>query len=269
MQQADDFLEESNTLFWLLEPLEDEAYQKMTQFKDWTISDVIGHLHMWNWAADLSLNNPDAFQKLMNDVTEKFIAGGSFRDVEADWLDGLKNTELLHEWRLFYTAMHERFNKTDPKKRVKWAGPDLSVSTSITGRLMETWAHGQEIYDILSVRRKVTDRIQNIAQLGVITFRWTFANRQMKIPPCKPYVKLTAPSGKIWEWNDPSDINRVEGSAEEFCQVVTQTRNVVDTSLKVIGETANSWLSIAQCFAGLPSDPPEPGTRSIAPPTEI
>jgi len=82
MQQADDFLEERNTLYQLLEPLDDEVFQKVTQFKDWTISDVIGHLHMWNSAADLSLNDPDAFQNLMNDVAENFIAGGNFRNVE-------------------------------------------------------------------------------------------------------------------------------------------------------------------------------------------
>jgi uncharacterized protein (TIGR03084 family) len=265
MQQADDFLEESQTLYRLLAPLGDKNFQKVTQFKDWTISDVIGHLHMWNWAADLSLNDPTAFQTLLDSVAEKLIAGGTFREAEAEWLDGLENTELLQEWHLFFTAMADRFKKSDPQKRVKWAGPDLSVKTSITGRLMETWAHGQEIYDVLGVKRKANDRIKNIAQLGVITFGWTFSNRQMDIPLNKPFVKLTAPSGKIWEWNDPSDDNRVEGSAEEFCQVVTQTRHFSDTSLSVIGETANSWLSLAQCFAGPPSDPPEAGSRSISP----
>ena len=78
-----------------------------------------------------------------------------------------------------------------------------------------------------------------------------------------PYVKLTAPSGEVWEWNDPSTTNFVEGSATEFCQVVTQTRNIADTRLRVVGETAKRWMAIAQCFAGPPEEPPAPGSRYV------
>jgi hypothetical protein len=53
----------------------------------------------------------------------------------------------------------------------------------------------------------------------------------------------------------------IEGDAIEFCQVVAQTRNIADTSLKVAGETAAAWMAIAQCFAGPPETPPPPGSR--------
>ena len=51
------------------------------------------------------------------------------------------------------------------------------------------------------------------------------------------------------------------GSAVEFCQVVTQTRNIADTGLKLVGETARNWMQNAQCFAGPPETPPAPGSR--------
>ena len=79
----------------------------------------------------------------------------------------------------------------------------------------------------------------------------------------KPYVKLTAPSGAIWEWNEPQTDNKVEGTATEFSQVVTQCRNIQDTSLKMAGEAANKWMQIAQCFAGNPETPPEKGQRHL------
>ena len=41
----------------------------------------------------------------------------------------------------------------------------------------------------------------------------------------------------------------------------TQVRNINDTSLKVTGNIAKKWMSIAQCFAGPPEDPPKVGTR--------
>ncbi|MBU3915904.1 TIGR03084 family protein [bacterium] len=260
MQQAIDFREESDALYQLLEPITAEDFQQKTQFKNWTINDVLGHLHMWNWAADVSLNDNKAFEEFLTSLITD-LANGSLRDFEKKWLKGLIGKELLREWHTFYTEMSKRFEAADPKTRVKWAGPDMSVRSSITARLMETWAHGQEVYDHLGVVRDNKDRIKNIAVLGINTFGWTFMNRGLNVPENKPYVKLTAPSGEIWEWNDPSTENRVEGAAEDFCQIVTQVRGIGDTSLKVVGETATQWMSIAQCFAGPAETPPKPGTR--------
>ena len=64
--------------------------------------------------------------------------------------------------------------------------------------------------------------------------------------------------------NDESYTDLIEGNAEDFCQVVTQVRNIMDVNLNVIGEIANEWMSIAQCFAGPPEQPPKPGTRFTA-----
>jgi uncharacterized protein (TIGR03084 family) len=97
--------------------------------------------------------------------------------------------------------------------------------------------------------------------LGVNTFGWTFVNRGLDVPTPVPHVRLTAPSGETWTWNDPSEVELVEGNATEFCQVVTQVRGIGDTKLNVLGDVATRWMSIAQCFAGLPEDPPVPGTR--------
>lgn len=264
LQQAIDFREECDALFDVLEPLSEADFERKTLFKDWTINDVLGHLHMWNHGADLSLNDPEAFAALMKQVSASFGKDQSHLDYMWTWLKGIRGKELLAAWREFYPEMAERFGAADPKARVKWAGPDMSVRSSITARHMETWAHGQEIYDLLGKECPNTDRIKNIAVIGVNTFRWTFLNRGMEVPEDVPYVRLTAPSGAIWEWNEPSETNRIEGSAVEFCAVVTQVRNIADTSLTVDGLTAMTWMAVAQCFAGAPEDPPAPGTRHIA-----
>ena len=141
----------------------------------------------------------------------------------------------------------------------------MSVRSSITARLMETWAHGQEVFDQLGVVRVNTDRIRNIVVLGVNTYPWSFRVRGMDVPGPMPYLRLTAPSGETWEWGDVSADTRIEGSAEEFCQVVTQVRNIGDTRLSVAGDAARQWMSIAQCFAGPPEKPPAVGTRFTLP----
>jgi uncharacterized protein (TIGR03084 family) len=140
----------------------------------------------------------------------------------------------------------------------------MGVRMFTTARQMETWAHGQAIYDLMGVARQPGDRLRNIAEIGVRTYGWTFANRGQPVPGPAPYVRLAGPSGRVWEWNDPSPDSRIEGDALDFCQVVTQTRNIADTRLAVTGEPARIWMSLAQCFAGPPENPPAAGTRIAA-----
>ncbi len=257
LQQAIDFRDESHALYDLLEPQADGVYSQATQFKDWTVDDVLGHLHTWNVAADLSLTDEDAFADFLEQVSQQ-----GMRAFEAALLDGLRGRDRLEHWREFYLQMAQHFADADPRQRLRWAGPDMSVRSSISARLMETWAHGQEVYDKLGVVRVNADRIQNIAVLGINTFGWTYQCRELTPPEDKPHVRLSAPSGATWAWNEPCENNLIEGSAEEFCQVVTQVRNIADTTLHVVGEVATQWMSMAQCFAGPPATPPVPGSRT-------
>ncbi|WP_207764921.1 hypothetical protein [Hyphococcus luteus] len=137
----------------------------------------------------------------------------------------------------------------------------MSARSSITARQMVTWAHGQAIYDELGLDRQNTDAIQNIVILGVNTYGWTFATRGRAALEPRPTIILTAPSGDIWTYGDDQEDERIEGDAVEFCQVVTQVRNVKDTRLAITGPNATAWMEAVQCFAGPPVDPPAPGMR--------
>lgn len=258
---ANDFKEENDALAQLLKPLADADFQKKTLFKEWTVNDIVAHLHYFNHAADLSLTDELAFLELAQELAEARKSGETMREFTDRKLNHVQGTALFELWRNYYPPMSQRFVVADPKKRLQWVGPTMSVRSSITARLMETWSHAQVIYDLLGLERKEHDRIKNIVVIGINTFGWTFTNRKETVPEEIPYLRLIAPSGEIWEWHEPSKNHFIEGKAVEFCQVVTQTRNVADTQLNVQGETAQRWMAIAQCFAGLPNDPPAPGTR--------
>ena len=263
LQQAIDFKAESDALYQLLQALNDDDLNEATQFKGWTINAILQHLHYFNYAARISLQDGPEIRQLLDDLRKSQEKGESLVDYADTQLNGVKGRSLLRLWRDYYTDMAHTFREADPKQRVKWAGPDMSVLSSITARLMETWAHGQAIFDLIGVMREDRDHIKNIVVLGNNTFTWTFTNREEKVPDQKPFLKLRAPSNDIWEFNDHSEHNRIEGTATEFCQVVTQTRNVRDTTLNVVGDTANKWMAVAQCFAGPSRNPPNPGTRFV------
>lgn len=269
MREAQDFLHESHCLANLLGDASDKDFDRKTLFKDWTIEDVIGHLHLWNYAAMLTVEDSEKFAAFLTPLLKGLMAGGTHPEIQRQWLDenagGLRGRTLFDAWIELYRKTAQLYQNTDPQKRVAWAGPPMSAQSKIIARQMETWAHAQSIFDLLGQEREDTDRLQNIAHLGVTTYSWTFRNRAIEPPTPKPFVQLTAPSGTIWEWNDPQNDNKIEGMATQFCQVVTQTRNIADTALTVIGEPANQWMCKAQCFAGAPNDPPIKGSRYKSP----
>ena len=257
MQQAHDLREEGDELYGLVRSLTTDDWDRHTPFKNWTVNDVVAHLHTTDLVATVALEEPDRFRAMVRDGERAIWIGGA----SANPSDLPKGAELGERWYAYLGELCDRLARVDPSTRVPWFGPDMGARMFATARQMETWSHGQDIYDLLKRPRNNTDRIKNIAVIGVRTFGWTFANRREEIPSDIPYVRLTAPSGETWEWNEPSDTNFVKGDAVEFCHVVTQGRNIADTVLEVAGDTATRWMAVAQCFAGGPETPPEPGER--------
>ncbi len=261
LQESLDLRAEADELHAFLTTLRDADWSRETPFLGWTPWDVVAHLHYFDRVSLLALTDPGAFAAQRETLMQERLAGLSSAEQARRALGALGPPALLARWRDTCHALADALGASDPKRRLPWFGPDMAVRTFTTARLMETWAHGQDVYDLLRAPRVHTDRIRHIAVLGVKTFGWTFANRGLEAPGDPPYVRLVAPSGAIWEWNAPSDTERVAGSAVDFCHVVTQGRNVADTALEVTGDTARRWMVIAQCFAGAPADPPKPGER--------
>ena len=260
MQQAEDFRAESNALHDLLDGVDPAIYTEPTLFKSWTINSVLEHLCFWNQMAGLQLTDEAELLARMSAIGQH---KDGMRGFERDHFAGLSGPDLRAQWHTDMNTAADLYADADPKQRLKWAGPDMSARSSITARLMETWAHGQEVYDHLGRVRTNKDRLQNIVILGVNTYGWTYKTRKETPPGPMPHLRLTAPSGALWTYGEESTTELIEGSAEGFCQTVTQTRNVADTDLQVTGPIATDWMSKAQCFAGAPEKPPAPGIRSI------
>ena len=256
-----DFVAEVDELAALLEQLPAAAWSIVTQFKSWTINDVVLHLFASDQMGQASLESAEAFTALRSDMLRVRQAGLSMIEETRLRFPGLNGRRLLDAWRNQVHQLATGLDAHDPKFRVAWSGPGMSVRTFATARQMESWAHGSEIYDALSVDRVEQDRIQNIAILAAKTFGWSFSNRGLAVPDVVPYVELTSPSGLTWQWNQPHTGEAVIGGAAAFCAVATQIRNVQDTDLRVHGEISAQWMAIAQCFAGSAVSPPAPGTR--------
>ena len=160
-------------------------------------------------------------------------------------------------WDRGHAGMMRELSVADPTARVPWYGPPMGVMSFVSARLMETWAHGQDIADALGAQRAPTDRLRHVAHLGVRARPFSYLVHGLDVPPGRIDVTLTAPSGGAWHWEIGSPEQgeqpaEVTGPAFDFCLVVTQRSNVADTGLTITGDRARQWMSIAQAFAGPP-----------------
>ncbi|MCH2173214.1 TIGR03084 family metal-binding protein [Myxococcota bacterium] len=261
LQVSEDFREEVDQLHALLRTLEPSDWDRETQFIGWTPWDVIAHLHFYDLMSMASLAGEETFGPEREALITAFQARKTNQQIARERFANLDASELMARWHATAHDLARDLGSAEPKLRLLWFGPDMGLQMFTTARYMEVWAHSQEIYDLVGAPRTYNDRIKNIATIGVKTFGWTFVNRALDVPGPPPYVRLVAPSGEIWEWNEPSESECVRGDGLDFCHVVTQTRALADTKLEVTGEVANTWMPIAQCFAGPAVDPPKPGTR--------
>lgn len=259
MEQALHFEEECRVLDQLLTTLPEPDWDAETAFKGWRINDILVHLYFWNQMAAWSIFDPETFGPQMDRV-QAHIRTNGMRATENEWIEE-RGSALLLAWREHYQSVVPKWQSADPKQRVRWAGPDMSIRSSVTARQMETWAHAQAIFDWCGVERAESDRVRNIVVLGVNTFGWTYQVRGLPVPPAVPQLRLRSPSGALWELGGDSGKDLITGDAVDFARVVTQTRHFHDTALEAQGEIAQWWMLNAQCFAGGPQDPPAPGSR--------
>ncbi|MDP6978880.1 MAG: TIGR03084 family metal-binding protein [Myxococcota bacterium] len=262
LQESEDLLLEARELDALLDRLTDEQWETPTAFMEWTPWDVVAHLHYFDLVSLAALQGEETFKEERDAVIKGVMSGATNKQIARERFGDLSPGELRRRWLESCEEMAKQLGESDPKRRLPWFGPDMGVRMFTTARFMETWAHGQEVYDLLGVTREYNDRIKHICAIGNRTFGWTFVNRKLEVPGPPPYVKLTSPSGETWEWGEENEDEVITGLASDFAHVVTQGRNIADTDLDVKGEVATQWMSIAQCFAGGAVDPPAPGTRT-------
>ena len=249
-----DVAAEEAALDAVLVDLDAAAWATPTPAAGWDVRDSVAHLAFTEDLAMLALTDPDGFSvrrdALLTAEDDTLLLGGGRRRSGAavrDW------------WRAASAATLDGLAALGPRDRVLWFTGPISAMSFATARLMETWAHGQDVRDALGLDPAVSARLRHVADLGVRTRPFAYETRGRTPNPTPVRVELTGPDGTSWVWGDPAD-DRVRGSALDFCLVATQRIHPADTGLTVEGPAAVEWIGIAQAFAGSPTEhrPPRP-----------
>ncbi|CAM5484261.1 TIGR03084 family protein [Streptomyces avidinii] len=253
-----DLREEGRELDLLVGELPGRDWARPTPAPGWSLAHQIAHLHWTDRASLLSLTDADAFAGL---VEEALKAPDSFVDAGAEEGAALPPAELLARWRAGRAALDEALAAASPEARFPWYGPPMKAASMASARLMETWAHGQDVADALGVRRVPTARLRHVARIGVRARDYAYAVRGLTAPAGEFRVELAAPgdSAEPWTYGPPDAPQRITGPALDFCLLVTQRAHRADLALTATGPDADRWLDIAQAFAGPAGPGREPG----------
>jgi uncharacterized protein (TIGR03084 family) len=239
--------EETTALCAALDAAGDEAYALPTPSPGWTVADQMSHLAYFDEVATTSVLDPVAFSS-MRDEADRL--GASLPDEVAARYRDRSPDELRRWFNAARGSMVDAMLAAGPSLRVPWYGPDYSVASAMTGRIMETWAHGQDVFDALGVAHPSTRALHDVARLCARTRANSYVTHGRVLPDEEVAVELHAPDGTTWTFGEGT--SAVRGDAVEFCLVATQRLHVADTSLEADGPAAQEWLELAQAFAGPP-----------------
>jgi uncharacterized protein (TIGR03084 family) len=244
-----DLRAESAALDALVANLPAARWADVTPAPGWTIAHQIAHLLWTDRVALTSVTDESGFATLLDEAAKDPTG---FVDVAAETEARRPAAELLADWRTTRNRLHDALLAVADGRKLPWFGPPMSAASMATARLMETWAHGLDVADTLGVHRPPSARLKSIAHIGVRTRDFAFTVHGLT-PPAEPFrVELRAPDGSTWSWGPDDAAQRVTGSAEDFCMLVTQRRPRSELDVTAAGADAEQWLGIAQAFAGPP-----------------
>ncbi|WP_227997741.1 TIGR03084 family metal-binding protein [Nocardia australiensis] len=246
-----DFAAECADLEQMVAPLAPRDWATPTPAPGWSIAHQIAHLAWTDEVAVLAVTDADGFAKLLVEAAPKAL---TFVDEGAEELAVTPPPELLARWRKGRAALAAALATVPTGTKLAWFGPPMSTASMVSARIMESWAHGQDVADALGVTRTPTDRLRTVAHLGVRTRNFAYSVRGRTPPEAEFRVELTGPDGAIWSWGPEDAEQRVSGPALDFCLLVTQRRHRDDLALRSTGADAADWLTIAQAFAGSTGD---------------
>ena len=216
-------------------------WSKPTPAAGWTIAHQIAHLAAADANVLIAIRTPEAFAAVLKQ-------GSQAADLDAAAGAAKPRSVLLEQWRTGRSEVAAALRDIPLGQGFPWYGSQLTAALMVLLRLMETWAHGQDVFDTLGVSHRPTGRLRHVASLGVVGRELSFYAAQLPVPAEPFRVELTGPDGQTWVWGPEDAGQRVQGSAFDFCLRVTQRRSLAETDLKAVGEDAQKWLENARVF---------------------
>ena len=220
-------------------PLKD--WDKKTRSVGWTIRDTISHLaDSEELAASVMTGEADLTRYRSTPDLD------SLRQEAVDKGRKMRPQDVIEWWRGGRAKVVEPLSHMGPEHRLEWIAGSMSARTLATTRLMETWAHGLDIYEALGAEIEDTPRIRHICWLGWKSLPYAFKLAGHDYVPIR--VEVIGPGYVKWVYGPDDAENLIKGSAADWARLSVRRATVKDTRLKVTGEAAQVAVEVVRTY---------------------
>ncbi len=240
-----DLVSEQDALFDVLGSVTGDTWFAATPAKGWDIRDSVAHLADTD---EIAVDTCLGRARPLNDFgatlagAEDLTFWGVLRGRR------MPGADVLAWWQRAAAEEREVLAGLDPTTRVPW-GLGMRVSSFVTARLMETWAHGLDIRTTLGVESPDTARLRNVAWLAIRALPYAFSVAGVEPPGVPIRFELQGPDDDVWTFGPPDVPDVVRGDAGQFCRLFVQRLTRADaTSLVAEGDAADAALDVARAY---------------------
>src|SRR4051812_31541462 len=162
----DDLEAEQAALDAVVVGLAEADLERPTPAEGWTVRDQLSHLAFSEELAGLAVNDAERFGTRLGDLLADLQRAESeprqrARDMTAPG--------VLEWWQEARAETVAGLRTRTDRDRIPWVTGEMSAVSFVTARLMETWAHGQDVVDAVGAERAPTARLRHVAHIGYAT----------------------------------------------------------------------------------------------------
>ena len=236
-----DLVAEQQFLDQSLQRIPIKHWDRPTPATGWTVRDTISHLADF---AELAADTLAGGDRVMEWRAEADL--DTFRQKAIDRGRKMRPQDVIEWWRNGRARVVEPLSHMSADDRVEWIEGSMSAKTFATFRLMETWAHGLDIYQALEIEVEDTARIRHVCWLGWKTLPYAFKAAGEVYSPIR--VEVIGPGYAKWIYGPEDADDLIKGSASDWARIVVRRAAPADVRLKVTGDTAARAIEVAQAF---------------------
>jgi uncharacterized protein (TIGR03084 family) len=236
-----DLVAEQQFLDQSLQRIPIKLWDKVTPAKPWTVRDTIAHLADFAELAADALTGGNRVKEYQNAsdldaLRQRAIEKGR----------SMRPQDVIEWWRAGRAKVVEPLSHMSADDRVEWIAGSMSAKTFATFRLMETWAHGLDIYQTLDIEVEDTPRIRHVCWLGWKTLPYAFKTAGLDYSPVR--VEVIGPGYAKWVYGPDDTEDLIKGPASDWARVVVRRLPPEKSRLKVTGEVAAKAIEVAQAY---------------------
>ena len=230
-QFLDQFLQQVNLKLW----------DKETPAAGWSIRDTISHLADYEELAASAIAG--------NAALDRYRSASDLDEIRQEAVEKgrrMRPQDVIEWWRNGRAKVVEPLSLLLATDRVEWFSGDMSARTLATTRLMETWAHGLDIYAATGAEIEDTQRIRHVCWLGWKSLPHSFKMAGLDYEPIR--VEVIGPGYAKWIYGNEDAPNVVKGSASDWARLAVRRVTADETRLKLTGAGAEQAVKVVQAY---------------------